>query len=141
MGAALALAAVLVLEDPGACSGLDDPAGLEWCWQEGSGPAWLFDLSPWLPLPPLLCAPGREGTSQVQMGAGRWELARGWKCLGTGSRQQPLTQSSCSSDLLLAGPLYRMQYPLMLVSLYLKYKIHYGCLSHNYPGFVVGLTK
>lgn len=63
--------AVLGLEEPAACTGLDNPTGLEWCWQESSGTACLFDLSPWLP---LLCAPGREDSSQAADGHGEQEV-------------------------------------------------------------------
>lgn len=63
MGTALAPAAVLGLEDPGACSGLDDPAGRE----AQALPGWLIGLTGF-PFLPLRCAPGREGTSQAAGG-------------------------------------------------------------------------
>lgn len=74
----------------GVCAGLDDPAGLEWCWQGSSGTAWLFDLSPWLPLLRLLCVPGREAMARAADGH-REQGGVSWP--GAGSDWEPSSRS------------------------------------------------
>lgn len=112
-GSAVAAPAVApVPEAPGACAGLDDHAGLKWCWQESSGTAWLFDLSPWLPLPRLLCAPGREAASQAADGR-REQGGVSWRGLGSdralaATRQE---EPSSRSHRALAGLICCLQDP------------------------------
>lgn len=96
----------------GACAGLDDHTGLKWCWQESLGTAWLFDLSPWLPLPRLLCAPGREAASQAADGH-REQGGVSWRGLGSdralaATRQE---EPSSRSHRALAGLIYCLQGP------------------------------